>query len=66
MPIEALRSSKSPAENAKGATAAVGAMRQAAAGEIARRGPVTVRPAGDGTYEVVDGNATFTAAKRAG
>jgi len=40
-------------------------MRAAAAGEHARRGPITVRADGEG-YVIVDGNATFAVADRHG
>lgn len=34
-------------------------MRRAAAGEIERRAPITVRPLADARFLVVDGNSTF-------
>lgn len=66
VPIEKLISSKTPAENAKGAANAPALMAKAANGEIDKRAPITVAKQADGTYKVLDGNGTFTAVKAQG
>jgi len=41
-------------------------MQKAAKGELKKRGPISVRDNGDGTFTVLDGNATTVAAKEMG
>lgn len=66
VPIDKLVSSKSEAENAQSSINAEKIMSQAGRGEVPKRDPIKVTPMADGTYKVVDGNATFTAAQRMG
>jgi hypothetical protein len=65
-PIDMLRSIKSPEDNIQSSESAVGRMREALQGSADKRDPITVRQLPDGSYEVVDGNATLTAAQRLG
>jgi hypothetical protein len=66
IPLDKLVSTKSDAENKQGGDNAPKRLMAAYHGKVAKRDPITVRPTGDGKYEVVDGNGTFTAAKAAG
>lgn len=66
IPLDNLVSSKTEAENAQGG--ANGLKRMAAAGEgvLGKRAPIDVQDNGDGSFTVVDGNGTLTAAQKAG
>ena len=64
IPIRALRTVKDEPE--RSIRSAAFKMRRAAAGQIAKRAPVSVVNNGDGTYTVIDGNATTWAAARGG
>jgi ppGpp synthetase/RelA/SpoT-type nucleotidyltranferase len=61
-----LVSSKTDEENAKGGRNAPKRMAATAAGEIAKRPPITVRPLPDGKFLVVDGNGTLSGVKQYG
>ena len=63
-PVRALRTLKDePEKSVENAAARMG---RAARGEIRKRAPISVADNGDGTYTVVDGNATVWAAARGG
>lgn len=62
--LDKLRPSKQPESQPKSVDNAERFMRQAAAGEKGKRDPIRVRDDGDGTYTVLDGNATYGAAVR--
>lgn len=61
-----LVSSKPAADNVRSSAEAARRMAAAASSEGEKRGPLTVTPLGDGNYLVIDGNATLTAAQKAG
>lgn len=64
IPIHVLRTVKDEPE--RSIRSAAFKMRRAAAGRIPKRAPVSVVDNGDGTYTVIDGNATTWAAARGG
>src|SRR5215472_2998821 len=66
VPIADLISSKTPEENAKGATNGAKRMAASARGELGKRAPITVRPLENGKFLVLDGNGTMTAASNYG
>jgi hypothetical protein len=66
VPIESLISSKTEADNAKGAPNAAKRMDASARGELDGRKLINVTPLPGGAFLVKDGNATFTAAKQYG
>ena len=66
LPLHVLRTTKGEHENAVSGANAAKAMAAAQAGVVAKRAPVTVRPNGDGSFDIQDGNATFTAARTYG
>lgn len=66
IPLDKLKSSKTETENAPSGANAQKIMARAANGEVPKRDPIKVTPMADGTYKIVDGNATYTAAKQVG
>lgn len=66
--IADLVSTKTDEENAQGAENGAKRMAAAAAGELSKRGPITVMPSESqpGKYEVVDGNGTLSSVARYG
>jgi N12 class adenine-specific DNA methylase len=66
--IADLVSTKTAEENTQGGENGAKRMAAAAAGELSRRGPITVMPseAQPGKFEVVDGNGTLTSVARYG
>lgn len=66
--VSDLVSTKTDEENQSGADNGAKRMAAAAAGELSKRPPITVAlsKTSPGKYDVVDGNATFTTAKRMG
>lgn len=66
VPLDKIKLSKTPAQNVKGRANAPKLMQDAYDGKIPKRGPITVKENGDGTYTIVDGNATFSAGKNNG
>jgi hypothetical protein len=66
VPISDIISSKSDVENAQGGENGAKRMAAAAAGELSRRAPISVRQTPDGRYVVVDGNGTLTSVKKYG
>lgn len=66
LPVAAMVSTKTPEENAKGGTNGLKRFAAAREGVIGKREPVTLHDNGDGTFSVLDGNGTLTAAQAAG
>jgi hypothetical protein len=67
VPIADLVSTKSAEENAQGGENGAKRMAAAAAGELSKRGPITVMPAEQGgKFEVVDGSGTLTSVSKYG
>lgn len=66
MPLSNLVSTKSEADNMASQPETERRMWAAASGKIKKRKPLKVRLGDDGKYHIIDGNATFTAAKRHG
>jgi hypothetical protein len=68
VPMENLHSTKTDEENKEGGDNAPKRMQAAAHGMLAKRPPISVEPhpTKKGHYNVMDGNGTFTAAKKAG
>ena len=66
VPIDELLSTKSTAENATSSPNALRRFAATAAGALSRRVPLSVVRNVDGTFHVVDGNASLTAAQAAG
>jgi hypothetical protein len=66
VPVLALHSTKTVEENERSSVNAAKAMTLAAAGLVSKRAPLRVRPRSDGDYDIVDGNATYTACSRFG
>jgi hypothetical protein len=66
VPLERLRPTKPPSSQPESVAVARRRMLDAAAGEIPRRAPLLVRERGDGTFDVLDGNATYAVALAAG
>jgi hypothetical protein len=66
IPVISLVPTKLPATQPEAVARAAERMRAAAAGELARRQPITVRALPGGRYLILDGNATYGAAIRAG
>lgn len=74
VPVASLRTNKNQNDDPKyvaglkahPVTTAAKFMAKAIAGQAERRDPISVRDNGDGTYEVLDGNATSQAAMMAG
>ncbi|HET7663895.1 MAG TPA: ParB/Srx family N-terminal domain-containing protein, partial [Rhodanobacteraceae bacterium] len=66
IPLDKLESTKSAEENVKGGSNGLKRMGAAADGVLGKRQPISVRDNGDGTYTVLDGNGTLTAARKAG
>jgi hypothetical protein len=66
VPLERLRPTKPPSSQPESVAAARGRMLDAAEGRIPRRVPLLVRERGDGTFDIVDGNATYGVALAAG
>jgi len=64
--LDNVLSQKSDEANALSAPNAAKRMLAASKGELTRRGAITVTPLGNGKFIVVDGNATFSAAKKLG
>jgi len=65
IPLDLVISTKSAESQPDSVDRAEQLMRAAAAGQQRRRAPITVR-AEDGSYVIVDGNATFAVARRQG
>lgn len=61
-----LRSTKSDEDNKSSGENGAKRMLAAYHGVLSRRDPITVEDAGDGTFRILDGNASYTAAKRYG
>ncbi|HEY3945621.1 MAG TPA: ParB/Srx family N-terminal domain-containing protein [Solirubrobacteraceae bacterium] len=66
LPLTLLVASKPPETQPGSVSKAAALMRAAADGTVPRRRPITVRPLPGGKYLIVDGNATYGAALRAG
>jgi len=66
IPLRALVPTKSPEAQPEAVATAAERMRAAAAGDVARRRPITVRPLPGDQYLILDGNATYGAVIRAG
>jgi hypothetical protein len=64
--LNQLRSSKSDEENAQGGDNGPKRMLAAYHGVLSKRDPITVTANGSGGYDIVDGNGTYTSAKRLG
>ena len=63
--LELLVPSKPPETQPESVATAVLRMAEAARGERSRRSPILVRPRLDGRFDIVDGNATYGAARQA-
>src|SRR4051812_37625707 len=57
--LDRMRPTKPPESQPDSVDRAEGLMRRAARGEIERRAPISVRRDPDGTFAVLNGNATF-------
>ena len=66
VPLERLRPTKPPSSQPESVAVARARMLDAAAGRIHRRAPLLVREGADGTFDVLDGNATYGVALAAG
>jgi len=63
IPLDKLVSSKTAAENKKGAENGAKRMVAGKNGEIAKRDPINAEPIGNGKYLITDGNGTYSAVK---
>lgn len=66
LPLMSLVPTKLPETQPEAVAGAAQRMRAAAAGELARRQPITVRSLPGGRYLILDGNAKYGAVVRAG
>jgi hypothetical protein len=66
IPLDKLVSTKSDEENSQGAENGAKRMAAAAAGELSKRAPITVKELLDGKFEIVDGNGTYSSVKKYG
>jgi hypothetical protein len=64
--LDCLKSRKTPDESAKGGNAALNRMAAASEGVLSKRAPIEVVENEDGSYTVLDGNSTLTAARLLG
>src|SRR5438105_194173 len=66
VPVRDLYPMKPPDSQPASVAVALARMANAAAGRISRRAPLRVRLRSDGCFDVVDGNATYAAARELG
>jgi hypothetical protein len=66
IPLDKLRSAKSDEENAQGGDNGPKRMLAAYHGALDKRDPIKVTPNTDGSFTIVDGNGTYTSAKKLG
>jgi hypothetical protein len=64
--IERLHPTKPPAQQPASVARALDRMAEASAGGIPRRPPLLVRRREDGDFDIIDGNATYGAARKLG
>jgi hypothetical protein len=66
VPLSRLRATKPPEGQPQSVAKARALMAAAAAGQVGRRSPLLVRRRADGDFDILDGNATYGAAREAG
>ena len=66
VPVTMLQPLKDPTSQPESVGNAEALMRQAARGEIEKRGPLCVKPLQGAKFQVLDGNATYGVAARSG
>jgi hypothetical protein len=64
--VAALHPTKTSESQPTSVATALARMADAAAGQIRRRAPLRVRLRSDGCFDVIDGNATYAAARELG
>jgi len=64
--LDCLVPTKPPSSQPTAVATAADRMRDAAVGKRPRRPPISVSPLADGRYQIIDGNATYGAALKAG